>query len=263
MNDGADDSDLIIPPDPLDAGWDDVRSYDDRSLEVHALEAHAFDGERLGAPPASIAEPFELSEDDVQQLDAYTEDDNAVTQEFAGLLAEPRWLVQFTPLDRRMLDTSDVISALLNGEISRQTLVWRGGMDDWVPVGRLDLLAVSAIPTLPPQRRSGVDPRPARGVLSGAPLRAALSSGAPPAGARPVEITLASLAIALSAATITTSFLSIAGVFDAHRAGEPPRVQALRPEPVERRDSPAEAAPVRVADEPAPPDPDRATAVAH
>lgn len=199
-----------------------------------------------------VAQPEQLDEADVVALDAYSEDDDPVTQQVEALALEPRWLVQFTSLDRRLMDTSDVISALLSGTIRRETLVWRGGMDDWLPVGRLDLLAQSAIPTLPPQRRdasSGWSPAPA-----------AVSS----IRARPLELTLAAVAIALSAATITTSVLSIAGVFDQHRS--PTRVHALRgepPVPAQARPQGARETSVAREDAPPPPDAERATAVAH
>jgi hypothetical protein len=178
------------------------------------------------------AQPEQLDEGDVVSLDAYAEDDDVATQQVEASLLEPRWLVQITSLDRRLMDTSEVISALLGGSIRRETLVWRGGMEDWISVGRLDLLAPSAIPTLPPQRRDAPStPRTSR-----------RTTGASGLGAKPLELTLAALAIALSAATITTSVLSIAGVFDAH--GSRTRVQALR------------------AGAPAP-DAERATAVVH
>jgi hypothetical protein len=162
------------------------------------------------------AQPEQLEEADVVSLDSYSEEDDVVTQQVEAMLLEPRWLVQFTSLDRRLMDTSELITALLGGSIRRETLVWRGGMEDWIPVGRLDLLAPSAIPTLPPQRRDApITPRISR-----------RTTAAPAIGAKPLELTLAALAIALSAATITTSILSIAGVFDAH--GSATRVQALR-----------------------------------
>jgi len=197
-----------------------------------------------------VAQPEQLDEADVVSLDAYSENDDVVTQQVEAMLLEPRWLVQFTSLDRRLMDTSDLISALLGGTIRRETLVWRGGMEDWIPVGRLDLLAPSAIPTLPPQRRDA--PRLSR---TARPSRR--TTVAPTIGARPLELTLAALAIALSAATITTSVLSIAGVFDAH--GSPTRVQALRADPpaLEREGSRAREA------TPPPPDAERATAVVH
>lgn len=194
------------------------------------------------------AQPETLDEADVVSLDAYSEDDDVATQQVDELVAEPRWLVQFTPLDRRLMETSDLIHALLGGSIRRETLVWRGGMDDWLPVGRLDLLSPSAIPTLPPQRREA----------PGAPITSRRTTNAPSIRARPLELALAALAIAVSAATITTSVLSIAGVFDAH--ANPTRVQALRADP-SARERPGEGS---IAREPLPPpDAERATAVVH
>lgn len=196
------------------------------------------------------AQPEQLEEADVVSLDAYSEDDDVVTEQVEAMLHEPRWLVQFTSLDRRLMDTSEVISALLGGTIRRETLVWRGGMEDWLPVGRLDLLSPSAIPTLPPQRREA----------PGAPITARRTTGAPAIRARPLELTLAAVAIALSAATITTSVLSIAGVFDSHRT--PTRVQALRADPpvLEGAGGAREGSRARPVP---PPDAERATAVAH
>lgn len=271
MKDGADDSDLIIAgqPEPVERAPDSRATYSWRA----GAAASGPPRPRPSRPHAGA--PVELPEDDVLMLDPYSEDDNAVTQEVAGLISEPRWLVQFTALDRRMMDTSDVISALLDGTIQRETLVWRGGMDDWVPVGRLDLLAQSAIPTLPPKRRGAGDAAEANlRALLGQTAHGRITQTNGPAStprgmsgpssvrARPLELTLASVAIALSAATITTSFLSIAGVFDTRRAATPTSVQALRaePPPSERPKAPP---PSLERDEPAPPDPDRATATAH
>lgn len=253
MTHGADDSDLIIPgqPEQLDEG--DIQSLDDdalfeaferldvREIEAGTLEARAFDGGSFDDEPLS---------DDTLALAAYSEDDSVVTREVGGMLNEPRWLVQFTTLDRRMMDTSEVISALIDGAITRDTPVWRGGMDDWVPVGKLDLLAQSALPTLPPQRRTI---RP--------------TTLAPLHRTRPFEIVLASVAIALSVATVTTSVLSIAGVFDGHEEpSTPTRVQALRAQRAvaAEADEPDEESDVReVVGRPPAPDPERATAVAH
>jgi len=198
------------------------------------------------------ARPEQLDEADVVSLDAYSEDDDTVTQQAEAMLLEPRWLVQFTSLDRRLLDTSELISALLGGAIGRETLVWRGGMEDWAPVGRLDLLSPSSIPTLPPQRRDAPSSRSTSRRTTSAPV----------ARAKPLELTLAALAIALSAATITTSVLSIAGVFDVHDS--PTRVQALRAHPP-AHEGERGAREGSVAREGAPPPPDgsRATAVVH
>jgi hypothetical protein len=189
--------------------------------------------------------------DGADRLDVYAEDEDVVTQQVAALVVEPRWLVQFTSLDRRLMETSELIGALLSGTIRHDTLVWRGGMEDWLPVGRLDLLAPSAIPTLPPQRRD------AASVRSTGPASAA--SGI---RAKPLELTLAALAIAVSAATITTSVLSIAGVFEARDS--PTRVQALRAEPAAQAHPPAAREQSAGREQaPGPPDADRATAVAH
>jgi len=282
MNDGADDSDLIRPAQPRDLGAGSLETglretglhgagpRDDGWRGDGSYAAESYGTPRpVGAHAAALravesyrTAPVELLDDDVMMLDAYSEDDNAVTQEVSGMLHEPRWLVQFTSLDRRLLETTDVISALLSGAIRRETLVWRGGMDDWVPVGRLDLLAQSAIPTLPPQRRS-VAPGSAPRAVSTSALGTSVTSGSPSVHARPMELLLASVAIALSAATITTSFLSIAGVFDSHGEGAPSRVQALRAADVPAKERPVERAWTRDQNEPAPPDPERATAVAH
>lgn len=190
-------------------------------------------------------------------LDPYSEDDDVVTREVEALEAAPRWLVQFTALDRRLMETSELVAALLGGSIGRDTLVWRGGMDDWVAVGRLDLLAPSAIPTLPPRGRAAST----RPVSHAGKASRRASGAAASVGAKPLELTLASLAIALSAAAITTSFLSVAGVFDADTRGR--RVQALRVEPLEQRRLSGEGSAARVKPALPAPDAQRASAVAH
>ncbi|HTV21484.1 MAG TPA: DUF4339 domain-containing protein [Polyangiaceae bacterium] len=263
MTHGADDSDLIIPGQPEQLDDADVQSLEEdpfgevfERLQAAELEAGTLEARAYGAELGFDDEP--LSEDSLA-LAAYSEDDNVVTEEVGGMLHEPRWLVQFSTLDRRMMDTSEVISALIEGAIRRDTPVWRGGMDDWLPVGQLDLLSPSALPTLPPQRRT-IKPTTLE------PLHRA----------RPLEVALASLAIALSAATVTTSMLSIAGVFDSEEKSAPTSVRALRAErartapvadevdaidEVDERNDPAV---VRDMDgRPPAPDPERATAVAH
>jgi hypothetical protein len=102
----------------------------------------------------------ELEGQEARIVTPYSEEDDAVTRLMDAPLGDQDWMVQVTALDRRMMSNSQVLSELQAGKINGRTLVWRGGMDDWLPVSRVDELArISAPPvsmprasTLPVQR---------------------------------------------------------------------------------------------------------------
>jgi hypothetical protein len=109
----------------------------------------------------------ELEGQEAQLVRPYSEDDDAVTQLMDAPLGDQEWMVQVTALDRRMMSTDQVQSELRAGKLSNRTLVWRGGMDDWLPIARIDSLsqggALSAMPM------GGLAASPSSGRL-GAPL---------------------------------------------------------------------------------------------
>lgn len=51
------------------------------------------------------------------------------------------WTVSFGPEDDREIDRDQIAQALKRGEIDADTLVWREGMDEWLPLGDVDALA--------------------------------------------------------------------------------------------------------------------------
>jgi hypothetical protein len=118
------------------------------------------------------------------ELGAYADEDDGETRMFELRPSEPRWLVQVTPFDRRAMDTSRLIAEVEHGLVQRGTLVWRGGMHDWLPIERIgDFL-------LGPAQRAVVPPaRAERGVV------------------------LVSSVLILLAAAATTIFLAAGGVF--------------------------------------------------
>jgi hypothetical protein len=94
------------------------------------------------------------------ELAAYGDEDDGETRMFEVRPSEPRWLVQVTPFDRRAMDTSRLISEVQHGLVQRGTLVWRGGMHDWLPIERLGELLLG-----PAHRAIAQRARPARSVL--------------------------------------------------------------------------------------------------
>src|SRR3954470_15559975 len=87
----------------------------------------------------------ELEGQEAQLVRPYAEDDDAVTQLMDAPLGDQEWMVQVTALDRRMMSTDQVLAELRAGKLSNRTLVWRGGMDDWLPISRVDSLSHSGV----------------------------------------------------------------------------------------------------------------------
>jgi hypothetical protein len=87
----------------------------------------------------------------------YSDEDDAVTQLMDAPLGEQEWMVQITPLDRRMMSTDQIIAELASGNlVKRDMLVWRVGMSDWAPIARMDELVsvvMDAPAPLPSERR--------------------------------------------------------------------------------------------------------------
>jgi hypothetical protein len=118
------------------------------------------------------------------ELAAYSDEDDGDTRMIELPQPEPRWIVQVTPFDRRMMDTACLLSELRAGLVRRGTLVWRGGMHDWLPVERIgDLL---------------LGPAPGAGS---------------PAARHAARGTLASSVLILLVAALTTVILAAGGVF--------------------------------------------------
>jgi len=55
--------------------------------------------------------------------------------------ASTEWTVSFSYEDDRELDRDQIASALERGEIGAETIVWREGMEDWLPIGEVAALA--------------------------------------------------------------------------------------------------------------------------
>lgn len=86
----------------------------------------------------------ELEGQEAQLVRPYTEDDDAVTRLMDAPLGDQEWMVQVTALDRRMMSQDQVLADLRAGKLTNRTLVWQGGMDDWLPISRVDSLARGA-----------------------------------------------------------------------------------------------------------------------
>src|SRR3954469_4189025 len=98
----------------------------------------------------------ELEGQEAQLVRPYAEDDDAVTQLMDAPLGDQEWMVQVTALDRRMMSTDALLAELQSGRLSSKSLVWRGGMDDWLPVARVDALAQASRAAPSPMPRVGV-----------------------------------------------------------------------------------------------------------
>jgi hypothetical protein len=76
----------------------------------------------------------------------YSDEDDAVTQLMDTPLGDQEWMIQITPLDRRMMSTDQLLAELATGTlVKRDMLVWRTGMSDWAPIHRMDELAGSGV----------------------------------------------------------------------------------------------------------------------
>ena len=135
-----------------------------------------------------------LADHTAHPMAAYSEDDDSATQIAPALMGEPKWIVQITALDRRMMSTRELVAELERASlIGQETLVWRGGMSDWMPIAQ-----VAELPVVAPRRAA-----PEAEVTR----RRGQSSS---------ELVLASsaLVVAVLAASVTVYALGKAGAFD-------------------------------------------------
>jgi hypothetical protein len=99
-----------------------------------------------------------LASDASEALGRYSEEENVATAFLETPRPEPHWLVQVTPFDRRLWSRERVLEELVqqSGLVHRDTLVWRGGMNNWRPIAQLEELhGGTPLPPPPrPQRRA-------------------------------------------------------------------------------------------------------------
>ena len=133
----------------------------------------------------------ELEGQEARLVAPYSEDDDAVTQLMDAPLGDQEWMVQVTALDRRMMSTDQLMVDLQAGRLSSKTLVWRGGMDDWLPIARVDGLAQAGVPASSPGPRLGMN-LTAPAPLPAPPMWSALPSAplGPPPAALPPNLSL-------------------------------------------------------------------------
>ncbi len=119
----------------------------------------------------------ELEGQEAQLVRPYAEEDDAVTQLMDAPLGDQEWMVQVTALDRRMMSTGQLLADLQVGKLNLRTLVWRGGMDDWMPISRIEELSRSSAPPVAPAPRYAVGnlppppaPPPSQASWASAPL---------------------------------------------------------------------------------------------
>jgi uncharacterized protein DUF4339 len=145
---------------------------------------------------------------EAEPLAPFSEEDDVATQEVQLPRNDFKWIVQLTPLDRRMMDTAQLVAELLEGtRVQRSTLVWRGGMDDWQPIEKISELPVSAR-SVTGRSVSGrsVSGRSATTLPAAARRRVLMA---------PQRAVLISLVVALSATAMAIFALSKRGAFDA------------------------------------------------
>jgi hypothetical protein len=90
----------------------------------------------------------------------------------------PSWLVQVTPLDRRMMSRDALLDALHSTElVGGDTLVWRQGMTNWRTIAELEELGYRPSPArLRAGSASALLPSPMTAGLCGASALVALAS---------------------------------------------------------------------------------------
>lgn len=147
--------------------------------------------------------PLRLAGDPSEALGRYSEEDNAATAFLETPRPEPHWLVQVTPFDRRLWSRERVLEELVHqsGLIHRDTLVWRGGMNNWRRIAQLEELH-GGTPLPPPPR---------------APQRASLGPGPSLA---PAALLYGAAALFMVSAALYA--LRAAGVFEASVASGSP-----------------------------------------
>lgn len=128
----------------------------------------------------------ELEGQENQVISPYSEDEDAVTQLMEAPLSDQEWMVQVTALDRRMMATDQLLTELNEGKLSDKTLVWRGGMDDWLPIARVDelsnpLIAQAATATVTVANAAPPAPAP----IASAPAWSSPAQPSRPQGAAP------------------------------------------------------------------------------
>lgn len=152
----------------------------------------------------------ELEGQEAQLVRPYTEDDDAVTRLMDAPLGDQEWMVQVTALDRRMMSQEQVLADLRAGKLTSRTLVWQGGMDDWLPIARVDALShgAAAAGSFPPGSLPAPSPAPGR-LAAPAPLPAPpmWSQTMPSAGLPPPPAALPALA-PMPTASMASSGLS-------------------------------------------------------
>lgn len=91
-------------------------------------------------------------------MEAYSEDDDAVTLSMAAPIGDQEWMVQLSPTNRKMMSTDRVVTELGLGTLNDTTLVWRGGMEEWMPIAEVEDLTRARSSVPPP--RPAIDPAP-------------------------------------------------------------------------------------------------------
>jgi len=166
----------------------------------------------------------ELEGQEAQIITPYSEEDDAVTRLMDAPLGDQDWMVQVTALDRRMMSTSQVLSELQSGKVNGRTLVWRTGMDDWMPVSRIDELSRSSAAPIgmpAPGRSSSLSPR----GMGGAAFANLAPPPPPPQPSQPMWSSPPSAPLPPPPSAMSPPFGMAPGV------GLPPPPLALQPPP--------------------------------
>src|SRR5262245_49070480 len=98
-------------------------------------------------------------------VEPYSEDDDAVTLSMAAPVGDQEWMVQLSASNRKMMSTDRLVAELGTGGLSESTLVWRGGMEDWVPISQVDDITRARRSVPPPRPAPVVAPLPAPALV--------------------------------------------------------------------------------------------------
>lgn len=159
----------------------------------------------------------ELEGQEAQIVTPYSEEDDAVTRLMDAPLGDQDWMVQVTALDRRMMSTNQLLSELQAGKVSGRTLVWRTGMDDWMPMSRIDELSRASAAPLGMSAQRNSSPRAAFPNLAPPPP--------PPQPSQPLWSSAPSAPLPPPPSAMSPPFGMAPGV------GLPPPPLALQPPP--------------------------------
>lgn len=146
-----------------------------------------------------------------------------------------QWVVLLTHDTRRMMSTPEVHAELQAGTLRRETLVWRAGMSEWVPIAHIAELNVAERNMARPNMAMSNMPAPYEGYEHAMPAGRQAQQPAHPVHPAPVHARrraatpdpalvmelVTTGAVALIVVAVTSYLLSLGGAFAAGGGAAP------------------------------------------